>query len=141
VDYESEKSFEDTGKINHSSPYDVVDYIVQVHDHTIGYGQLVHRSEDAGCFQGFWIHGIYVKPLYRRMGLANTLISALVKHARERKANEIFIQVFESNTSAKRMYERAGFQYLSEYSPELKEYLDTVYKETRKRAVIMHLLI
>lgn len=139
--YVTEKSIKEAEKKKYSTPFFVTNYIVQFNDRSIGSGQLVHRSEESGCFKGFWIHGIYIKPLYRRMGLGKALIRAMVSNARERKAEEIFIQVFESNHSAVRMYERAGFQYLSEYCPELKEYLDTIYRETGKRAVIMHLLL
>lgn len=121
------------------SDQSVVNCIIQSRDRTVGHGQLVHRPEKSGCFAGFWIHGVYIRPLYRRRGLGEELIRELIRHAHQRGAAEILIQVFLANRPAVRMYERAGFTPVHEYSPGLTKHLDTLLHTSGKRAIIMRL--
>jgi GNAT superfamily N-acetyltransferase len=123
-----------------SSP-STVNYLVRSGTATLGFGQLVYRSEGSGCFSGFWIHGIYISPSYRRMGIGNELVRTIVSRARDLGAGEVFIQVSMANRSAVRMYERAGFRNHPGMSGEMEKHLDTLFQQTGVRSVIMSLLL
>lgn len=102
----------------------------------VGFGQLVQRTGEGG-FSGFWIHGVYVKPSCRRMETGTRIVAALLSHARDLGAQEVLILVFTDNTPAIRMYERAGFQLVREPPPGIQDYLDTLFREQGRMAIIM----
>lgn len=54
------------------------------------------------------IFSMYVKPLYRKQGIANQLVHTMIEHARERVI-QIHLTVVTSNPSAIKLYERHGF--------------------------------
>jgi ribosomal protein S18 acetylase RimI-like enzyme len=64
-----------------------------------------------GVHDGEWlgIHSMLTQPDFRRRGLGMALIKGLVSHARERRAEKLYLLVELDNTSALRLYERAGF--------------------------------
>lgn len=53
---------------------------------------------------------IAVDPERRREGVGRRLVDAVVEEARRREAQQIFLQVRESNRAALRLYEAAGFR-------------------------------
>lgn len=55
------------------------------------------------------ITNVATHPAYRRQGLANTLLTALVSEARERSLKTVSLEVRESNLAAVRLYESHGF--------------------------------
>jgi ribosomal-protein-alanine N-acetyltransferase len=52
---------------------------------------------------------ITVAPAARRRGLARFMLDALVHHCRLTEANSLWLEVRESNTSARHLYENYGF--------------------------------
>jgi len=56
------------------------------------------------------LENIVVAPAARRTGLGRQLVDALLAAARERDSESMFLEVRESNTAARRLYETAGFQ-------------------------------
>jgi ribosomal-protein-alanine N-acetyltransferase len=56
------------------------------------------------------LENIAVAPGARRKGLGTQLLKALLARARETGAQAVFLEVRESNTAARRLYEKAGFQ-------------------------------
>lgn len=77
---------------------------------------------DSGGIQGFlvarhlaseWeLENIVVAAAARRKELGRQLIEALLGHAREADSEAVFLEVRESNTAARRLYEKAGFQQM-----------------------------
>ncbi len=70
------------------------------------------------AYQDFWIvpgevHllSIAVHPDYRRRGLGVFFLERLVKVGRRASAERIVLEVRQSNESAKRLYERFGFEF------------------------------
>ena len=60
---------------------------------------------------GEWeLENIVVTPAHQRRGIAKQLVQALIREAKIRNGKFIFLEVRESNTAAKRLYERCGFQ-------------------------------
>ena len=56
------------------------------------------------------LENIAVVPASRRMGLGKRLLDALLATARETNSNCVFLEVRESNTAARTLYETAGFE-------------------------------
>jgi ribosomal-protein-alanine N-acetyltransferase len=59
------------------------------------------------------LENIAVLPPYRRQGVARTLLSALLLHARSLLAERILLEVRASNQAAIRFYQASGFQTLA----------------------------
>lgn len=57
-----------------------------------------------------YIANIAVLPEFRRRGIADALISALIKNARENGGEFISLEVRESNSAAIALYEKTGFE-------------------------------
>jgi N-acetylglutamate synthase len=55
------------------------------------------------------LHGMRTLPAWRGRGLATTIIAALARAARERGAQQVFLQVDAANATARSLYERLGF--------------------------------
>lgn len=56
------------------------------------------------------LENIVVAPHSRRKGLGNRLLEALLKSASETNSDAVFLEVRESNSGARALYEQAGFQ-------------------------------
>jgi ribosomal-protein-alanine N-acetyltransferase len=55
------------------------------------------------------LENIVVAPAVRRMGIGRQLMDALVVQGRQTNGTAIFLEVRESNTAARGLYERLGF--------------------------------
>ena len=56
------------------------------------------------------LENIVVAPAARRTGLGKRLLNALLSQARETNSAAVFLEVRESNTAARSLYEKTGFQ-------------------------------
>ena len=56
------------------------------------------------------LENILVAPAARQKGLGMQLLGALLTAARETNSDAVFLEVRESNTAARKLYERAGFE-------------------------------
>lgn len=56
------------------------------------------------------LENIVVGPSLRRKGIGQNLLDALFQRATETNSQSVFLEVRESNDSARRLYEAAGFQ-------------------------------
>jgi ribosomal-protein-alanine N-acetyltransferase len=75
---------------------------------------------EARSLQGFMVaqhvaaewelENIVVAPSARRQGLGQKLLDALLAAARETSSSSVFLEVRESNASARSFYEKAGFK-------------------------------
>ena len=68
------------------------------------------------AFCAFWlvadqvhINNLAVRPEMRQRGLGSQLLDVVMKEARKLGAASLMLEVRESNTAARRLYERAGF--------------------------------
>lgn len=73
-------------------------------DKIIAYGGLYNTGD---------ITNIAVLPEYRRRGLGEDIVHALIDIAREKDMDGIFLEVRESNTNAIKLYEKCGFERIS----------------------------
>lgn len=59
---------------------------------------------------GEWeIENIVVAPEFQRQGVADELMSALIREGQEQAGTKILLEVRESNLPARRLYEKHGF--------------------------------
>jgi len=75
------------------------------------------------CNNSYYICGMAVLPEYRGQGIGTRLLATAKQHAHAKGFNRLSLIVFEQNSGAKRLYERAG------------------YRETAREKVVPHPLI
>ena len=81
---------------------------------------LVAEEDGASTLAGFlvarnvppdWeLENIVVAPTFRRMGIGKKLIDALLVQAQHTDSEAVFLEVRESNTAARCLYENLGFR-------------------------------
>lgn len=64
----------------------------------------------------WYLDMLYTKPEYRGKGVASELLAALPQFAREVRASKLALNCDIANTHAKRLYEKNGFEAVSEIS-------------------------
>jgi ribosomal protein S18 acetylase RimI-like enzyme len=69
-----------------------------------------------------WVHDIFVRPKYRRRGVATTLMADAESFVRSRGARELRLGVIDRNAAARTLYEGLGFR---DYVRVLTKPLDT----------------
>lgn len=79
------------------------------------------------------ITNVAVSPKFRRMGVGDALISALLKNANEMGAQTLFLEVRESNKPAQSLYAKHGFENCG-----LRK---NFYREPTENAYIMQLYL
>lgn len=86
-------------------------HLVALHDErVVGYAKLVERypfEEGAGVFA---VHGLAVSADARGLGIGSTLMQAVEDEARRRGGRKICLNVFATNTAARKLYERHGYE-------------------------------
>ncbi|MCM1307869.1 MAG: ribosomal protein S18-alanine N-acetyltransferase [Butyrivibrio sp.] len=95
----SEKAFKDTlGDDNYI-------YIVAEHGgRTVGYIGCIVSPDGAD------ITNIAVDPNYRRLGIADELMTQMLRLLAKRGAEAVYLEVRQSNAGARRLYEKKGFE-------------------------------
>lgn len=76
-------------------------------------GELIGYACENILFEDAEIANVAVAPEHRRKGFGNVLLAWLEKTAREQNAEKLFLEVRASNTPAKTLYEKVGFEPLS----------------------------
>lgn len=77
-----------------------------VDGHVAGYMGM-HHTGDAG-----YVCNIAVSSNYRRIGVASALLKAQIDYAKNHSLSELTLEVRTSNESARRLYEKFGFERL-----------------------------
>jgi len=80
-------------------------YLAVLDKKVIGYYGFLHILDE------LHILNVAVHPDFRGMGVGMALLNDLSKRALQLSARAITLEVRESNTAAKRLYERAGFTF------------------------------
>ena len=95
-------------------------YVLIDGNQVLGYGML------RGWDEGFEIPslGIAIHPEMRGQGLGRLLMDFLHAAARRRGALKIRLKVHVSNERASKLYERLGYEFLSEEAGQLVGYLN-----------------
>lgn len=72
----------------------------------------------AQCWTTAFIRNLVVHPRARNQGLGLTLLDQVFKAFRQRGEGHVDLKVMESNLGARRLYERAGMQYIQRHELE-----------------------
>lgn len=83
--------------------------LVDENDCPCGNVSAVKEWSDWNAGYYWWIQSMYIKPEYRGQGLMAKLINVVEDEMRRKGGLELRIYVHESNTIAKRAYEKIGF--------------------------------
>jgi ribosomal protein S18 acetylase RimI-like enzyme len=68
------------------------------------------RAMRQGPEQNWWIVGLGVRPLYRRRGIGEALVSEMLTHLREREVSEVRLEVNQASRPAVGLYRKLGFE-------------------------------
>jgi ribosomal-protein-alanine N-acetyltransferase len=77
--------------------------IISLHEHVIGYGVFSLAVDECHLLN------ICIHPDWQGRGLGHKLMRRLIKLARQQGAENVFLEVRESNTLARALYRRMGF--------------------------------
>jgi diamine N-acetyltransferase len=84
------------------------------------------------------LHGVYVEPTLQGRGLGRRLMDAALAHPRLAQAKRIFLQVWDENERAVRLYESLGFKKVGtttfKIGSEVMEDLIMVLDKARRAA-------
>ena len=69
------------------------------------------RPPGSGC--GAWLYNIWVAPEERGKGYGRALLQLAERETRRHGARSLGLNVFGSNTTARRLYESAGYEVVS----------------------------
>ncbi|MGN0667475.1 MAG: GNAT family N-acetyltransferase [Huintestinicola sp.] len=95
-------------------------YILESVGKTAGFCTIAKTySQEAGGMV-IWIEDLYVRPQFRSHGLGSELFDYLEKECTAMGAVRQRLEITESNTAAKRLYERRGFE-VCPYIPMIRE--------------------
>ena len=95
---------------NHTRPWSEIEYKKLLHTNT---SRLFHTKNGflIGRFidQDAEILNVIIHPDYRRLGKASKLIGTFEKEAKDAGSLRCFLEVAESNSSAKKLYKTLGY--------------------------------
>ena len=77
--------------------------VLEVNNEIVGYGIVSYVVGEAELLN------ICIHPNHQGKGLAGTLMDHLIDHAATKENHEMFLEVRESNTFARHLYEKLGF--------------------------------
>lgn len=79
-------------------------------DHLAGFVQLYPTFSSISAKRAWILNDLYIDDDYRRLGIANQLISRALEFGRSTGAAWVSLQTALDNTSAQALYEKMGFK-------------------------------
>ncbi len=101
-----------------SSPWSLQQVSEEIKRDNVIFLSAVTENDFCGYISGqlildeFYISNVAVDEKYRKCGVATALISDLLNRLKQKKCTFMTLEVRESNCSARRVYEKAGFTNL-----------------------------
>jgi ribosomal protein S18 acetylase RimI-like enzyme len=80
------------------------------------------------CPDKYWIMGLYVKPEYRGRGIGENLIRITISEMENKSLDKVYINVFENNIPALKLYKKMGFKPYN--NNKIADKIDNYYYET-----------
>jgi ribosomal protein S18 acetylase RimI-like enzyme len=84
-------------------------YLAEVGGKPAGFMQLFKTYSTVHLANAWILEDLFVAPEFRRRGIAEALLSAAVRHAKDAGASGMFLETAYDNQTAQRVYERAGW--------------------------------
>ncbi|HEY4293204.1 GNAT family N-acetyltransferase [Luteibacter sp.] len=96
---------------------DVTTFVCAVGDALVAFAQVRQgkRPAEVTGTKPVEIHRIYVDASFHGKGIAHVLIEACLEEAIQRKADAVWLGVWENNPKATRFYEKYGFETVGEH--------------------------
>jgi GNAT superfamily N-acetyltransferase len=97
----------------------------------VGYILLIIRHKTSWPYTGAWLHGLYVRIPFRRLGIATTFCNKCIIIAYKKGIRDLFLSVKQNNHRAIQLYSHLGFR--RKVFPELEkgnEYIHYVWSAT-----------
>jgi GNAT superfamily N-acetyltransferase len=116
-----ERPFDDTLKEGEIHYYDLAEMIVADHVYVVvaeyedevvgsGYARIEHAKAYQKYEQYAYLGCMYVLPEFRGRGVNALVLAALTDWCRSKKISELRLEVYTSNQTAIKAYEKAGFK-------------------------------
>jgi GNAT superfamily N-acetyltransferase len=96
---------------------DRVTFVAEQEGQWIGIATGLARDPEEPNDPQPWLVGMFVAPEARRSGVGVALVEAVVRWARERRANSLSLWVTSTNSPAIALYEKCGFRRTEETKP------------------------
>lgn len=71
------------------------------------------------------LHRLYVHPEFQNKGIGTALMEAALDHPRLKEAETVYLDVWEHNHGARKLYERYGFKVIGQYNFEVESDAET----------------
>lgn len=84
-------------------------YIAEVHGEAVGFMQLFKTYSTVHLATSWIFEDLFVRPEERGRGIASALLAKAAEHARNDGASGMFLETAYDNTTAQRVYEKAGW--------------------------------
>lgn len=91
----------------------------------------------------YWIMGFSILPRYRGRGIGHRLLQKTILELEKEEVKEVFVNVFQKNTAALRLYEKCGFEYFHspEKTKEINEYFNKISPESGESLILYYKII
>lgn len=88
-------------------------YIAELDEDILGFIRLQNkeRLEENKTIRYIKLSDLFVAPMFRKIGVASSLINQAYMFARENHSAEIVLNVYETNTKAKDFYVKQDFKF------------------------------
>lgn len=96
----------------HASP-NTRGFVATIGGRVIGFVEMVDRPADRGPWSGCWLHSLWVRTVYRGLGIGEKLTRRVISEARKKGAPQIMLAVHRENSRAIRLYEKMGFSQVA----------------------------
>lgn len=113
----------------------VVNWVAKRNGKIIAFVQNVYHPEANQPWVGHWLFSLYVRVRYRGAGIGEMLTEKVLATAKEQKAEEILLAVYEENKKAINLYLKMGFEHIT--LPALEPVLAEEKIKTGRRRIVM----
>ena len=113
----------------------VTNFVATNDNKVIGFAQLVYHPEDNYPWNGYWLFSLYVWAPYRGMSIGERLISQCIEEAKNKKASELLLVVYEDNMRAINLNTKLGFSIVTH--PALEPLFEAEKEKTGRRRIVM----
>ncbi len=103
----------------------------------VGATSISWFPENGSLYQGWWIFGLLVRGLYRRLGIGEKLTRMALEKVIQEGGTRVTLSVFEHNNAAINLYHKMGFQ--KTVIPGLEEQLEEEVQKGARRRITMSL--